>query len=209
MLDRVFTAASIRPIFNPASVAVIGASRDHSSIGFRILHSLRMGYKGRLFAINRRAKQIDTIPSFASISEVSENVDLAIVCVPKESVLEILDDCAKKGVRALIVISAGFAETGKEGDKVLLKDVVTLKESPRLGCGLMEMKETRFDWTLKYDEIDYIIDGTLEVNIDGRKVVASKGEMLFIPKNSTIEFSVPEYAKFMYVTYPANWADLK
>lgn len=100
-------------------------------------------------------------------------------------------------------------ETGKEGDKVLLKDVVTLEESPRLGCGVMEMKETRFDWTLKYDEIDYIIDGTLEINIDGRQVVASKGEMLFIPKNSTIEFSVPEYAKFMYVTYPANWADLK
>lgn len=100
-------------------------------------------------------------------------------------------------------------ETGKEGDNVLLKDVVTLEESPRLGCGLMEMKETRFDWTLKYDEIDYIIDGTLEINIDGRKVVASKGEMIFIPKNSAIEFSVPDYAKFMYVTYPANWADLK
>ena len=100
-------------------------------------------------------------------------------------------------------------ETGKEGDKVLLKDVVTLEESPRLGCGLMEMKETRFDWTLKYDEIDYIIDGTLEINIDGRQVVASKGEMLFIPKNSAIEFSAPDYAKFMYVTYPANWADLK
>lgn len=100
-------------------------------------------------------------------------------------------------------------ETGKEGDKVLLKDVVTLEESPRMGCGVMEMTETRFDWTLKYDEIDYIIDGTLEINIDGRQVVASKGEMLFIPKNSTIEFSVPEYAKFMYVTYPANWADLK
>ncbi|MGV8981823.1 cupin domain-containing protein [Clostridium sp.] len=100
-------------------------------------------------------------------------------------------------------------ETGKEGDKVLLKDIVTLEESPRLGCGLMEMEETRFDWTLKYDEIDYIIDGTLEINIDGRKVVGNKGEMIFIPKNSTIEFSVPNYAKFMYVTYPANWAELK
>jgi ethanolamine utilization protein EutQ len=100
-------------------------------------------------------------------------------------------------------------ETGKEGDNVLLKDVVTLEESPRLGCGLMEMKESKFDWTLKYDEIDYIIDGTLEINIEGRKVVGNKGEMIFIPKNSIIEFSVPNYAKFMYVTYPANWADLK
>ncbi|MBZ9634260.1 ethanolamine utilization protein [Clostridium sp. FP1] len=100
-------------------------------------------------------------------------------------------------------------DTGKERDDVLLKDVLTLEESPRLGCGLMEMKETCFDWTLKYDEIDYVIDGTLEVNIDGRKVVANKGEIILIPKNSKIQFSVPNYAKFMYVTYPANWAELE
>ncbi len=99
-------------------------------------------------------------------------------------------------------------DTGKEGDSVFLKDVVTLEESPRLGCGLMEMKETCFHWTLKYDEIDYVIDGTLEINIDGRKVVVNQGEVIFIPKNSHIEFSVPNYAKFMYVTYPANWAEL-
>jgi ethanolamine utilization protein EutQ len=100
-------------------------------------------------------------------------------------------------------------DTGKEGDNVLLKDVLTVEESPRLGCGLMEMKETCFDWTLKYDEIDYIIDGTLEINIDGRKVVANKGEIILIPKNSKIQFSVPNYAKFMYITYPANWAELE
>ncbi|MBZ9622715.1 ethanolamine utilization protein [Clostridium sp. FP2] len=100
-------------------------------------------------------------------------------------------------------------DTGKEKDDVLLKDVLTLEESPRLGCGLMEMKETCFDWTLKYDEIDYVIDGTLEVNIDGRKVVANKGEIILIPRNSKIQFSVPNYAKFMYVTYPANWAELE
>ncbi|WP_142414323.1 ethanolamine utilization protein [Hathewaya massiliensis] len=98
-------------------------------------------------------------------------------------------------------------DTGKEGDKVLLKDVVTLEESPRLGCGLMEMEETSFAWTLKYDEVDYIIDGTLEIDIDGRKVVANKGEIIFIPANSSIHFTVPKYARFMYVTYPANWAE--
>jgi ethanolamine utilization protein EutQ len=109
----------------------------------------------------------------------------------------------------LNTVKLGKFDTGKEGDDVLLKDVLTLEESPRLGCGLMEMKETCFDWELKYDEIDYVIDGTLEVNIDGRKVVANKGEIILIPKNSKIQFSVPNYAKFMFVTYPANWADLK
>lgn len=100
-------------------------------------------------------------------------------------------------------------DTGKEGDKVLLKDVLTLEESPRLGCGIMEMEETSFAWTLKYDEVDYIIEGTLEIDIDGRKVVGNKGDIILISKNSSINFTVPNYAKFMYVTYPANWAELE
>ncbi|NOH16471.1 cupin domain-containing protein [Clostridium cochlearium] len=98
-------------------------------------------------------------------------------------------------------------DTGKEGDKVYLKDVVTLEESPRLGCGIMEMDKTSFAWTLKYDEVDYIIDGTLEIDIDGRKVTGNKGDIIYIPRDSSIHFTVPNYARFMYVTYPANWAE--
>ena len=61
-------------------------------------------------------------------------------------------------------------DTGKSQDNVMLRDALSLEESPRLGCGLMEMKETTFDWTLMYDEIQYVIEGRLEINIDGRKV---------------------------------------
>ncbi|HBG5342924.1 TPA: DUF861 domain-containing protein [Clostridioides difficile] len=96
--------------------------------------------------------------------------------------------------------------TGNPSDVVYTKDLFTLEESPRLGCGMMEMKETTFDWTLNYDEIDYVIDGTLDIIIDGRKVSASSGELIFIPKGSKIQFSVPDYARFIYVTYPADWA---
>ncbi len=115
MLDRVFTAASIRPIFNPSSVAVIGASRNKKSIGFQVLHALRQRYKGKLFAINPNAKQIDTIPSYASIADIPENIDLAVLCVPKDFILHVVDECGQKGVRALIAITAGFAEAGKNG----------------------------------------------------------------------------------------------
>ncbi|MFD3446721.1 cupin domain-containing protein [Microbacteriaceae bacterium 4G12] len=97
-------------------------------------------------------------------------------------------------------------DTGKPGDIVYTKDLFTLEESPRLGCGMMEMKETTFDWTLNYDEIDYVIEGHLDILIDGRKVSAKAGEIIFIPKGSSIQFSVPEFARFMYVTYPADWA---
>ncbi|WP_372995960.1 cupin domain-containing protein [Lutispora sp.] len=99
-------------------------------------------------------------------------------------------------------------DTGKAGDQVFLKDVLNLEESPRLGCGFMEMKQSSFPWTLKYDEVDYIIEGTLEIIINGNKVTGNTGDVIFIPMNSSIEFSAPDYAKFIYVTYPANWAEL-
>ncbi|MEW9093451.1 MAG: cupin domain-containing protein [Clostridiaceae bacterium] len=100
-------------------------------------------------------------------------------------------------------------DTGNPKDIVYTKDLFTLEESPRLGCGMMEMRETTFDWTLNYDEIDYIIEGHLDIIIDGRKISADAGEIILIPKGSKIQFSVPNYARFIYVTYPADWASQK
>jgi len=97
-------------------------------------------------------------------------------------------------------------DTGNSSDIVYTKDLFTLEESKRLGCGIMEMKETTFDWTLNYDEIDYVIEGHLDIVIDGRLVSADAGELILIPKGSKIKFSVPNYARFIYVTYPADWA---
>ena len=109
-------------------------------------------------------------------------------------------------VKAATVIPEPF-DTGKQGDKVFISDVVTLEESPRLMFGIMEMKEgSSFDWTLTYDEVDYIIDGTLEIIVDGKTSSASQGDIIFIPKDSKVTFNTPDEARFMYVTYPANWS---
>ena len=99
-------------------------------------------------------------------------------------------------------------DTGNPNDQVYLKDIFTLEESPRIGAGLMEMTESTFDWTLTYDEVDYIIEGTLEIEIDGRRVVGNAGDVILIPKNTKIKFSAPKHAKFLYVVYPANWSEL-
>jgi ethanolamine utilization protein EutQ len=98
-------------------------------------------------------------------------------------------------------------DIGPAGDRVRLKDMVSLEESPRLGFGVMEMDSTSFKWTLNYDEVDYVIDGTLEIVIDGRKVIGNPGDTLFIPAGSTIEFSAPGFTRFIYVVYPANWSE--
>ncbi len=107
-------------------------------------------------------------------------------------------------VRTADVEPEPFA-TGKPEDKVYLSDIFSLEESPRLGCGVMEMKASCFDWVLNYDEIDYVIAGKLEIIIAGRKVVGEAGDVILIPKNTAIQFNVPEFARFLYVTYPADW----
>ena len=95
--------------------------------------------------------------------------------------------------------------TGNPEDKVYTKDLTTDKESKRLGMGVMEMEKTTFDWTLNYDEVDIVLEGTLSVISDGITKTAQKNEMIFIPKGSSIKFSAPDYAKFIYVTYPQDW----
>ena len=99
-------------------------------------------------------------------------------------------------------------DTGKPGDQVYITDMLDLNESERLGCGMMEMRESTFDWELQYDEVDYIIEGTLKVIIDGREVIGHAGDMMYIPKGSKIQFSAPDFARFMFVVYPANWEQI-
>ena len=91
-------------------------------------------------------------------------------------------------------------------NNVYITDMFTVEESPRLGCGLMELDNTDFPWTLNYDEMDVVLEGTLVIkNPDGSTVEAKQGEVIFIPKGSSIVFSTPFYTKFLYIVYPADW----
>ncbi len=122
MRDRVFTTASLRPFFKPRSVAVIGASRTPSSIGYRILQGLVTSqFQGVVYPVNPKADHILCMRCYASLEEIPGPVDLAVVVVPRDHVLRVVDECGAKGVKALIVISAGFAETKGEGAKLQTK----------------------------------------------------------------------------------------
>lgn len=114
--DRLFTVTSLRAFFQPRSVAVIGASRDPQSIGHRILKALAVNqFTGRIYAVNPKAAEIESIKSYPSARDLPERVDLAIIVVSRDAVLGIVDDCAVRDIRALVVITAGFAEVGAEG----------------------------------------------------------------------------------------------
>ncbi|MCS7044740.1 MAG: GNAT family N-acetyltransferase [Gemmataceae bacterium] len=116
MRDRVATAVSLRPFFHPRAVAVIGASRDPASIGHRIVDVLKSNrFQGPIYPINPKAAEIAGLPAYASLRAAPRPIDLAIVAVPRDVVLDVVDECAAVGVRGLVVITAGFAEVGGEG----------------------------------------------------------------------------------------------
>ena len=111
-------AASIERIFSARSIAVVGASRRQDSIGQAMVRNLVLGdYQGSVYAVNSQAEAVSGLPAYKTVQDVPDDVDLAIVAVPSESVTDVVLDCAAKGVHGLIVISAGFAEEGSEGRK--------------------------------------------------------------------------------------------
>jgi acetyl coenzyme A synthetase (ADP forming)-like protein len=108
--------ASLRSFFEPSSVAVVGASRERGTIGAEIVNNLRTtGYRGRVYPVHPAATQIQGLPAFPRLTDIPGDVDLAVIVVPADRVVAIARDAAAKHVKALVVISAGFSETGAGG----------------------------------------------------------------------------------------------
>ena len=114
----------LEAFFNPKTVAVIGASREEGKVGHRIFRNMvESGFKGRLYPVNPNAQEILGYKCYRSVKDVEDDVDLAIIAVPARIVLSVAEECGRKGVKGLIVISAGFSETGREGT-LLEKELV-------------------------------------------------------------------------------------
>jgi acetyltransferase len=102
--------------FRPQSVAVIGASRDPEKLGYAVLANLKEGgYQGHLYPVNPKADEILGLTAYSSVLEVPGPVDLAVIVIPYRFVPGVLEQCGQKGVSAVVVISAGFREAGREG----------------------------------------------------------------------------------------------
>ncbi|MGE5180150.1 MAG: acetate--CoA ligase family protein [Bacteroidota bacterium] len=107
---------SLVPLLQPRSIAVIGASRRRDSIGGAVLHNLlQQPFQGPVYPVNPNATHIQSVPAYPTIEAVPGEVDLAIIVVPAAAVLDAAEACGKKGVKALVVITAGFKEIGGEG----------------------------------------------------------------------------------------------
>lgn len=112
-------AASVRAVLWPRSIALIGASRKRDSIGGRLFHNLIEGdFGGPVYPVNPHGGSVQGVRAYASIEDVPDHVDLAIIAVPAEFVTGAARACAAKGVRGLVVVSAGFAEVGTAGHEL-------------------------------------------------------------------------------------------
>ena len=123
--DHLGVVASLRPFFAPASVAVIGASSRRESIGGLLFRNILAGeYTGAAYPVNRSGEPVAGVRAYTSVDELPETVDLSVICLPAAHVLDAAEASLRAGIKALCVISAGFAETGEEGRERQERDLL-------------------------------------------------------------------------------------
>jgi len=114
--DKTATIASLRPLLQPRSIAVIGASRRQGTIGNKLFHNiLQQEFRGVVYPVNPNAEVVASVKTYPSVLDIPGEVDLAVVIVPAETVDQVMEQCGQKGVRGAVIISAGFGESGPEG----------------------------------------------------------------------------------------------
>ncbi|MDR7240459.1 cupin domain-containing protein [Neobacillus drentensis] len=98
-------------------------------------------------------------------------------------------------------------DTGNPDNKVFYQELISKDESS-MSAGFLTIEKSSFEWELTYEEIDYVIEGTVTVSINGKTYTAYPGDVLYVPSGSKVVWGSPDKAKLFYTTYPANWADL-
>jgi len=129
---------TIQYLFIPKSIAVIGASPKKGKIGYEILENvIKYGYKGKVYPINIKEKEIMGLKVYKSVLDVKEDIDLAVIAVPASFVSSVLSECGKKGVKAAAVISSGFSEIGNKKEEETLTEIANKYGMSLLGPNIL------------------------------------------------------------------------
>jgi acetyl coenzyme A synthetase (ADP forming)-like protein len=188
-------------IFRPKSVAVIGASTRKGTIGRETLHNILLAeFNGKVFPVNPKASVIHSIKAYSTILDVPDAVDLAIIIVPKQFVKEVVGRCGEKGVKGVVVISAGFSEVGPEGKKRELEVFKVVQE-----YGMRMIGPNCFG----------IVNTDPEINLNATfgKVYPKCGRVGFITQSGAMGEAIMNHAKelglgFSVVASIGNKADI-
>lgn len=132
--------------FYPESIAIIGASSREKTLGWELISNLvKFGYRGKLFPVNPKAEFVHSIKAYPRVTDIPDEINLAIIMVGKEYVIPAIDDCKKKGIKDLIVITAGFKEVGKAGEDLerLMMEKIKKYEMNLVGPNCMGIINTK------------------------------------------------------------------
>ncbi|MBU0628015.1 MAG: bifunctional acetate--CoA ligase family protein/GNAT family N-acetyltransferase [Nanoarchaeota archaeon] len=167
-------------IFNPKSIAVIGASDTLGSVGYILVKNLlSSGYDGVVYPVNNKRKSVQGVKAYKTIEEVPEVVDLAVIAIPAKFVPAAAEACGKVGIKGLVIISAGFKELGKEGKELedSIKEIVTKYDQRVLGPNCLGF-----------------IRPHLNLNASFAKKMAIPGKITFLSQSGAICTSILDWA---------------
>lgn len=181
--ERQATKASLRAVLSPQSVAIIGASREEGSIGQLLLQCIMESrFTGVVYPVNPKAQSVLTVKAYPSVLDISDDIELAIIAVPAPIVPKVVEECGRKGVRAIVVISAGFKESGDEGAEreQRVRDIA-------LGYGMRIVGPNCMG----------VINTDLEVKLNGTfsRNYPSTGNIAFLSQSGALGLAMLEYAK--------------
>ena len=180
--ERISTIASLHSILSPRSVAVIGATRQRGKIGQLLLQCiLQSGFSGTVYPINPNSESVMSVKAYPSVLDVPGDVDLAIIAVPAQVVPRVADECGRKGVDALIVISDGFKERGPEGAsrEKELKDITFGHGMRLVGPNCMGIINT---------------DPKISLNATFSPIYPPQGNVAFLSQSGAMGLVILEYA---------------
>lgn len=183
--ERQATRASLRAVLSPRSVAIIGASREEGSIGQLLLQCIMESrFTGVVHPVNPEAESVLTVKAYPSVLKIDDDIDLAIIAVPAPTVLKVVEECGRKGVRAIVIISDGFKETGDEG----------VEREQRV-------RDTALDYGMRVvgPNCMGVINTDPEVRLNGTfsRNYPSSGSIAFLSQSGALGLAMLEYANRM------------
>ncbi|KPJ63346.1 MAG: acyl-CoA synthetase [Planctomycetes bacterium DG_23] len=173
----------LRPIFCPKSIAVIGASRRPESVGQAIFRNILLNnYRGILYPVNPKAKGILGVKCYPSVKDIPEEIDLAVIIVPREVVPKVLEECGEKGVKGAVIISAGFKEVGGRGVQLeeQVKRIVRRHDISLVGPNCLGVINT---------------DPEVSLNASFARSIPKRGNIAFLSQSGALCTAVLDYAQ--------------
>jgi acetyltransferase len=174
-------SASLKKIFNPQTVAVIGASNNPQSVGYALIKNMiGAGYTGIVFPVNVKERSIQGIKAYKSVKEIPDGIDLAVIATPSHTVHSVVEECGEVGVGGLVIISAGFKEVGEDGAEKAL-----------------ELQATARKYGMRFIGPNCLglINPRLKLNASFASTMAMPGNIAFISQSGALCTAILDWAK--------------